>query len=226
MSAPHPGGRAARRNPLGSALALAALAACELGTHYAASRPGAQTLGMAAVLAPLLAVSLAAALRPPRRAWLLGAWGLGCAVLWHLRGPLAAQFAHAAFAEHAGVMLALAYGFGRTLAHGRVPLCSEFAAAIHGELPPAVARYTRGLTLVWSVFFALLAALSTLLYVAAPLKVWSTFANYLTLPLVAALFVGEHAWRRVVLPDVERPGMLAVARACRHTMDARAQRAS
>jgi uncharacterized membrane protein len=207
------------------AATVGVIAACELGTHYAASTPGTQGFGLAVVLAPLLVLSFAAAARSPQRAWLLPAWIGGCVALWFARAPLVRHFEWGAYLEHLGVTLIMAFAFGRTLAAGRRPLCSQFAALVHGKLTPAIARYTRRITVAWTAFFVSIAALSTLLFVAAPVVVWSTFANYMTLPLVAVMFVAEHAWRRVALPDVQPSSMAATARAYRHTMHGRAERA-
>ena len=68
------------------------------------------------------------------------------------------------FIEHAGANLVLGIVFGRTLAQGREPLCTRFARVIHGELPPEVARYSRQVTVAWTVFFAGLCMLSCTLY--------------------------------------------------------------
>jgi uncharacterized membrane protein len=199
-------------------IACGALAACELGTHYAASTPGAQAFGLMVVVAPLLAFALAAAARTKHRAWLLPLWALGCGALWVLRAPLGRHFEWGAYFEHLGFNLAMAWLFGRTLAAGRRPLCSQFAAIVHGTLTPAVAHYTRQITVAWTVFFVTIAGVSTLLFAVSSLAVWSTFANYMTLPLVAVMFVGEHAWRHVALPNVQRSSMFAAARAYRQTM--------
>lgn len=207
------------------AATLGVIAACELGTHYAASTPGAEGFGLAVVLAPLLLITLAAAARTPRRVWFLPLWACGCVALWMARAPLIRHFQWGAYFEHLSIMLIMAFMFGRTLAAGRKPLCSQFATVIHGKLTPAVAHYTRRITVAWTAFFLAVASLSTLLFVASPLVVWSTFANYMTLPLVAAMFVGEHAWRRVALPNVQRASMFAAARAYQHTMHGRAGRA-
>jgi uncharacterized membrane protein len=207
------------------AAACGALAVCEIGTHYAASTPGAEDFGLIAVMAPLLVIALAAAARAKQRAWLLPLWTLGCGALWLLRAPLGRHFEWGAYFEHLGFNLAMAYLFGRTLAKGRRPLCSQFAAVVHGTLTPAIAHYSRQITVAWTMFFLMIAGVSTLLFVASPVVVWSTFANYMTLPLAAAMFVGEHAWRRVALPNVQRPSMMATARAYRHTLHGRAERA-
>jgi uncharacterized membrane protein len=207
------------------AATVGVIAACELGTHYAASTPGAEGFGLAVVVAPLLLIALAAAARTPQRVWLLPLWACGCVALWLGRAPLVRHFEWGAYLEHLSINLVMAFVFGRTLAAGRQPLCSQFAAVVHGTLTPAVAHYTRRITVAWAAFFLAIAGLSTLLFVTAPLVVWSTFANYMTLPLVAVMFVGEHAWRRVALPNVQRSSMIAAARAYRHTMHGRAERA-
>ncbi|SDG44510.1 hypothetical protein [Paraburkholderia phenazinium] len=201
------------------------IAACEIGTHYAASTPRAQGFGLAVVVAPLLLIGLAAAARAPQRAWLLPLWACFCAALWLAREPLIRHFGWGAYLEQLSFNLIMAFVFGRTLAAGRQPLCSQFATMVHGTLTPAVAHYTRQITLAWTGFFLLVASVSTLLFVTSPLVVWSTFANYMTLPLVVVMFVGEHAWRRIALPNVKRSSMLAAARAYRHTMHGRAERA-
>jgi uncharacterized membrane protein len=203
--------------------AFGTLLACELGTHYAASTPGAQGFGLTVVVAPLLAIAFATAARTKQRVWILPLWALGCALLWLLRAPLGRHFEWGAYFEHLAINLGMAYVFGRTLAAGRRPLCSQFAAVVHGTLTPAIARYTRQITVAWTVFFLMIAGVSTLLFAVSSLVVWSTFANYMTLPLVAAMFIGEHAWRRVALPDTQRSSLLAAARAYRQTMARKAQ---
>lgn len=196
----------------------AVLVACQVGTHYAASTPGEQGLGLMLVVAPLLAIALAAAARTQHRGWLVPLWMLACLGLWLLRAPLVRHFAWGAYFEHLSFNLAMAFVFGRTLAAGQEPLCSQFAAVIHGKLTPTVARYTRQITVAWTVFFLMIAGVSTLLFAVSSVVVWSTFANYMTLPLVAVMFVGEHAWRRVALPNEKAPSLLDAARAYRHTM--------
>jgi len=199
-------------------LAVAAVVAWQVGAHSAVATPGAHGFGLAMAFAPPLAIALAAALRSPRRAWLLPLWALVVLALWFSRTPLALHFAWGLFLEHVSFNLAMALLFGRTLAAGRVPLCTQFAAMIHGgALTPAVARYTRQITLAWTLFFVAIAGVSTLMFAIAPILAWSTFANYLALPLVAVMFVAEHACRRFVLPGEPRAGMLDAIRAYRQT---------
>jgi uncharacterized membrane protein len=131
----------------------------------------------------------------------LAAGALGIALIvteWPL---LKANFTWFYLLEHAGSNALLALLFGATLKADRVPLCTRLAQMVHGEaLPAAVDRYTRRITVAWTLFFALSASASLLLYLLAPIEVWSTYANLLTAPLVALMFVAEYAVRVRVLP--------------------------
>lgn len=205
-------------------LAVAAVAAWQVGAHYAVATPGAHGFGLAMAFVPPLLIALAAAARSPRRAWMLPLWTLVALALWLARTPLAHHFEWGLYLEHVSFNLAMALLFGRTLAAGRVPLCTQFAAMIHGgALTPAVARYTRQITFAWTLFFLAIASVSTLMFAMAPIVAWSTFANYLALPLVAVMFVAEHACRRFALPGEPRAGMLDAIRAYRQTTHAHAE---
>ncbi|OJA95211.1 hypothetical protein [Burkholderia ubonensis] len=207
------------------ALAVGAVVAYQAGAHYAAATPGAHGFGLAMALVPPLLLALGAALRSPRRAWLVPAWALAAAALWAAREPLARHFGWGLYLEHASFNLAMALLFGRTLAAGQTPLCTRFAAMIHGAVTPAIARYTRQITIAWTLFFVAIAAVSTLLFATVPIVAWSTFANYLSLPLVAVMFAAEHACRRFALPHEPRPRMLDAVRAYRQATGARASHA-
>jgi len=196
---------------------VAFVAGYEIGAHYAVSTPGLQGVGLALALTPLLALALAAALQPSRRGWMLPLWLVACAALWMLRAPLARHFEWGLYLEHLSFNLMMAAVFGRTLRPGQEPLCSRFAAMVHGPLTPAVAVYTRRITLAWTLFFITTAGMSTLLFALSSIVVWSTFANYLMLPLVALMFAAEYGCRRFALPG-ERSSILDGVRAYRRAM--------
>ena len=200
-----------------AALAVGAVVAYQILAHHAVATPGKHGFGLAMALVPPLAIALVAAARSPRRGWLLPLWALAAAALWAVRTPLAYHFEWGLYLEHVSFNLGMALLFGRTLASARVPLCTQFATMIHGSLTPAVARYTRQITVAWTVFFVAIAAVSTLMFAAAPVVAWATFANYLALPLVGAMFVAEHACRRFALPREPRSGMLDAIRAYRQS---------
>lgn len=126
--------------------------------------------------------------------------------------------------DHAGVNLALAFAFGRTLTAGREPLCTRFARLIHGTLPPEVARYTRGVTVAWTAFFLAVVALSLALYFGGYHEAWSVLATIASPVLLGIMFLAEYAVRLRMLPNWERIGILGGIRAfSRHFAAARAQ---
>jgi uncharacterized membrane protein len=95
------------------------------------------------------------------------------------------------------VNLALCWLFGRTLVRERVPLIARFAIMEQGALTPDLAAYTRTLTWLWTLLFVACAAASAALALSGNRDAWSFFTNLLNYLLVAGLFLGEFAYRRL-----------------------------
>lgn len=95
------------------------------------------------------------------------------------------------------VNLCLCWVFGRTLVRGRTPLIARFAMLEQGALTAELAAYTRVLTWLWTLLFAGAAIASVALALSGERDAWSLFTNFLNYVLVAALFLGELAYRRV-----------------------------
>ncbi|HUQ28983.1 MAG TPA: hypothetical protein VM051_10335 [Usitatibacter sp.] len=129
-------------------------------------------------------------------------------IAWLEFPVLKAHFPSLFFVEHAGGQLILAFVFGSTLVGGREPLVTRFAMLVHGELPAGVARYTRHVTVAWTVFFCVLFTLSCALYLGGFIAAWSLLANILSPVLVCAMFAVEYIVRYRVFPDWERVGVL------------------
>lgn len=204
---------------------VAAVVAYQMGAHHAAATPGAHGLGLAMALVPPLAIALLAAARSARRAWLVPLWVVLCGGLWMLREPLARHFDWGLYLEHVSFNLMMAYLFGRTLRAGHEPLCTQFARIVHGTLTPRIAWYSRQVTWAWTLFFVATAAMSTVLFATAPIVTWSTFANYVSLPLVGVMFVVEYLCRRIVLRDAPRSNLFDAVRAYRQSAHNTADRA-
>jgi len=165
-------------------------------------------LGVGMSLTPSLAILLFMTWNSPRKPAML----LLCAVVgmlvWGFWGMLERNFSWAYFIQHAGTNLMLAAVFGVTLARDRQALCSRFAEAVHGSLEPEVLRYTRQLTLAWTLFFIALSVVSALLFAFNPIETWSIFANFMTFPLVILMFIVEFLIRLRMLPNLERHNIL------------------
>ncbi len=187
-----------------------------LAHHTAARSPAASELGALVALAPVVLVAFLFAWHSPRRTVLLAALALACALVAAAWPLFARHFALVYWLDNVGFETVLLMSFGRTLLAGRQPLCTRFAEALYGPVSVAHAVYTRQVTIAWTIFFAAMLTVSTLLFFLAPLSSWSIFANFLTLPLVALMFIGEFAVRRRVLPDMQHMRILDAVRAFRN----------
>lgn len=206
MSAP-------RRGPLWVALAVVVSAALALLAHGALIDRLPARVGAAVALVPI-ALVIAWMLRRSRHRAIafvaLVALVAAAAVYW---GEIERHFPDVFFVEHAGGNLLLAFVFGRTLVGGREPLVTRFARIMHPVLPPEVVRYTRRVTIAWTILFLALVVLSCTLYFAGMPAAWSVLANIVNPVAIGAMFVIEYAVRLRVLPDWERVGILGGVRA-------------
>lgn len=172
--------------------------------------------GVALALAPLsLVVALGLWRMSPR--WLAASLALGLTGLLAWLWPLLSQrIAMLYFLEHMGVYTLLAVFFARTLVGPGESLVTQMARRVHGGvLSENQRRYTRQVTLAWSLFFAAMVVVSVGLFIWAPLPVWSAFATLLGGPLIAVVFVVEILVRRWVLPNEARSSLGETVRAWR-----------
>ena len=204
------------------ALGIALSAAFAVLAHAALVEGVSPAVGAALSTLPLVLLVLWFARRTRHRAAIvIAALAVGLA-LWLGWGRLERHFPDLLFVEHAASNLFLAVLFGRTLAGGREPLITTFARLVHGSLPPEVLRYTRSVTIAWTLFFAALFTASCALYLTGERAAWSVLANFATPIGVGAMFAIEYAVRHRVLPHWERVGILGGVRAfSRHFSQAR-----
>lgn len=99
--------------------------------------------------------------------------------------------------QNVGMQSLLAGLFGHTLLAGREPLISQLARRIHrDEYSAEIARYTRQATWAWTLYFVAMGLASIMLFVMAPLAVWSYFVNFISFFTLGAMFAAEYAVRR------------------------------
>lgn len=173
----------------------------------------ASTLGALVALAPIVLTTLVLAWRSAQRNIMLALLALAGGALWLAWPMLKQHFGWIYWLEHESVQWLLLIAFGRTLLANRRPLCSQFAEIVHGPLTPVHARYARQVTIAWTVFFAGMILISTALFFLQPVAIWSIFANFVFLPLVALMFIAEYAVRRVLLPDLAQARIMDAVRA-------------
>jgi uncharacterized membrane protein len=193
------------------AAALVLIVAYASLSHYC-NVAGRRGLGAALALLPFVVVAVSV-LRRSKRPLIWASVGVAAAiVLYDGRGLLEKNFSLVYLLQECGMDGLLAVGFGRSLRAGETPLCTRLADRLHGPLTPAERRYTRQVTLAWTLLFVALMLTTLALYLAAPLAAWSVFVNFVSFPLIMAMFVAELAVRRRVLPPADRGGILAAVR--------------
>jgi uncharacterized membrane protein len=208
---------------LAGAAAVAALAYPLLAHGAAALDSGALALAAAAVL---LVLVLAPALRRLDPAAWLSLLAAGSVLAWLFLSDRALL---PLYAVPVLLNLLVAWLFGRSLRAGATPLVERIARLLHGApLAPDLLRYTRRVTLGWTVLLVLLALVNAVLAllavpdgvlvmagIAPPLAVprtaWSLFANLLNYLILALAFAGEFLWRRHRFPEHAQGGLAAFA---------------
>jgi len=179
----------------GKILVIIGFAAAPLLIH-ASIATGRWTFVIVAIpLLQLLIVGIGAMTRRPESIkWLVAAAALFGSV------ALGAHEAGLSLVAMPGIPHALAYSallvtFGASLLPGREALLTRLATAIHGPLPEELIAHTRRVTWAWCFFFAGQLLVSLMLFIFAPLEMWSFFVNVLNLPLVVAMFGVEYGYR-------------------------------
>ena len=186
--------------------------------HYTNESAQNSSLGAVVAIVPVVVIALILSWRSPQRMLMLGLLVLFCLALWAGWSALEHHFGVVYWLQHTGMQIILFMTFGRTLIAERQPLCTRFAEAVHvAPLTPRHVIYARQVTVAWTLFFAAMALISTLLFFLAPLTTWSIFANFLTLPLVALMFIVEYWIRRWLLPHAQQAHFLDAVRAYRNT---------
>lgn len=188
-----------------------------LCAHYTNEYAHDDNLGALVSIAPVVAIALLLSWKSSRRLFMLGMLALSCVALMAGWSALQLHFGLVYWLQHVSLQLLLLMTFARTLIAGRQPLCTRFAEAVHAPLTAKHEVYARHVTIAWTLFFAAMALASTLLFFLAPLATWSVFANFLTLPLVALMFIAEYRVRRYVLPEMQNMHILDAVRAFRNT---------
>lgn len=187
-----------------------------LGTHWLMTRASASPWNVVGVLSPMLAAIAIGA-------WRAGQHLLGTSAALAIVGLCTQALTGVAvsapmlyLAQHVGVHLFLAAGFGSTLRAGHTPLITTLAARVHREFTPAMALYTRKVTVAWTIYFVTMAAVSLALFTFARFEVWALFANLLTPCSVALMFGAEYTLRYRLHPEFERSSIADAIRSYLH----------
>ena len=181
-------------------------------SHYSNSVAKTHDLGVGLAVGPVLTVGLLLLWRWTHPGVALLAVMAVAALLRQYWPVLERSFAWVYLIQEGGFYSLLAASFGQSLLGDRVALCTQLADKIHGPLTPQELIYTRRVTAAWALFFILIVVVTVGLFLFAPLRIWSLFANFCVLPLIGLMFVAEYAVRKRALPQVRRRGILAAVR--------------
>ncbi|MFO1350434.1 MAG: hypothetical protein U1F68_07075 [Gammaproteobacteria bacterium] len=195
--------------------------------HHPVKRLALAVAALGLIAAPVLAHF--AVVHGHRLGYALGCALLGLLALWPLRPrigfwwwlvPLAVGLAFALtdrpelyYAPALIVYGVLMLGFARTLLPGRKPLITGLAERYHGgQLQPQALRYTRLVTLAWSLLFAVLLLEVVALAVFAPIALGSFFVNVLNYLIIIVFFLVEFWLRHYLVTDTEHASLLELLR--------------
>jgi uncharacterized membrane protein len=181
-------------------------------SHYGNSVAKTRDLGIGLAIGPMLTIGLIFIWRGTHLLAALLAAALAALLLRHYWPMLEKDFPVVYLLQEGGFYSVMAASFGFSLLGDRTSLCTQLADKVHGPLSAQEVAYTRRVTAAWAVFFASVAAITVYFFLFVPLRVWSLFANFCVVPLIALMFVAEYAVRRRVLPQTDRRGILASVR--------------
>lgn len=81
-------------------------------------------------------------------------------------------------------------------------LIEQIARIKSPDLPTAAIAYTRKVTIVWCVFFALNGAMALYTVLGANLGIWAIYNSFVSYSLMGLLFAGEYLVRRQVKRNI------------------------
>jgi uncharacterized membrane protein len=197
----------------GKTLGFIALGAYPLLIHAALTSSGQWATPAAAVISLQFVVvgALVLVRSTYKYKWLVAAVALlVLAASWH-----SAQQSLLAVSgvSHAIINLGLLALFAGSLLPGQEPIVSALARKIRGSLPGDMPLYTRRVTWAWSFFFAAQLLISLVLFLYAPVSVWSLFVNVLNAPLIVLMFAVEYGYRVVRFREYHHASIADVVRA-------------
>ena len=98
--------------------------------------------------------------------------------------------------------------FTQSLLPGNVALVTAIGEQSRGPLDKPMRNYTRRVTIIWSILLGCMVLWSALLPWLGSVQLWSLFANVINYVLIAAMFVGEFAYRRWRFKSHDHPSFL------------------
>jgi uncharacterized membrane protein len=183
-------------------------------SQYSASSANAhaKTIGAALSVVPVLSIAVVLL-------WLWG-WRVAALLIAALSGALLYRnwpliernYEWADLIQQCGIYGLVSLVFARSLFAGRVPLCTQLAHQMYGELTAIEAAYMRRATAAWAIFYGLMTAAVAGLFFAVSRRDWSLFVNFIAWGLMILAGFIDHALRRRLLPRHREGGIATLIR--------------
>jgi uncharacterized membrane protein len=200
-----------RRRVIGISVILVGYAAL---SQYSASSVNshAKTIGAALSVVPVLLIAVALLWW---WSWRLSATLIAAlsSVLLYRNWPLIERnYAWADLVQQCGIYGLVALFFARSLFASRIPLCTQLAQQMYGELTAIESAYMRRATAGWAIFYGLLTAAVLGLFFAVSRRDWSFFVNFIAWGLMVLAGFVDHVLRRRLLPRHREGGLTTLIR--------------
>jgi uncharacterized membrane protein len=183
-------------------------------SQYSASSANSHAKTLGAALSVLPVVLIAAALLW-WWSWRLSALTIAAlsSVLLYRNWPLIERnYEWADLVQQCGIYALVALAFARSLFESHIPLCTQLAQQMYGELTALETAYMRRATAAWAIFYGLMTATVLGLYFAVSLRHWSLFVNFIAWGLMVVAAFIDHSLRRRLLPRHREGGIATLIR--------------
>jgi uncharacterized membrane protein len=183
-------------------------------SQYSASSANshARTVGAALSVVPVVLVAVGLLWWWGRRLSALLIAALSGVLLYRNWPLIERNYEWADLAQQCGIYGLVALVFARSLFASRIPLCTQLAHQMYGELTAIETAYMRRATAGWAIFYGLMTLAILGLFFAVSLRQWSLFVNFVAWGLMALAGFVDHALRRRLLPRHREGGILTLIR--------------
>jgi uncharacterized membrane protein len=122
------------------------------------------------------------------------------------------NYAWADLVQQSAIYGMIALVFARSLFASRIPLCTQLAHQMYGELTAGESAYMRRATSAWAIFYGLMTMAVLGLFFAVSLREWSVFVNFIAWALMLIGGFVDHALRQRLLPRHREGGIITLIR--------------
>ncbi len=102
--------------------------------------------------------------------------------------------------------------FSQSLLPNHIPLVTDIGEKARGPLTEGMRNYTRSITILWAVMFAVLSLGAFFTAWIGPPEAWSLLTNVINYFVIGLLFFGEFLYRKWKFPEHNHPNLFEYIR--------------